>query len=416
MLLLARVPRPVALASFISLNPSFRLLLAKHFHPKDPREKPHALSDRTIATVANAASAILLYVASEANDRIPKDYLLLYLWISYYGALNPPSALKVLVSPKLLKYLKISTYKSPTLSYWYENKEYVIFPAIFAQILSNYLTPTRYKLNQRYLSSSIKSYLLSPIWINYTQLATAHLLRWSGLARSYILHNVCLTALFGLISFKSRFLDRYYELKHGKTLETKEQRDLPLLVLKKFLLHSLHSANALVNFLYAPNLIAILLISLTLPVLTYLRQPKAVLHSFYMNHTKTFFKSYIKIIGFAAAFTGLFFNSMDLIPAYGLKEDRGVRRVSKEFMDGVNLYLFRLILLSKWRITKENHPWFKLLRLKTWERIEAAVMCYGVFKVMNLNDFVKRNKDGESSVECLRLQKESLVKIIDRIM
>lgn len=406
----------MALASFLSLNPSFRLILEKQFNQKGPKGDNNTLSEGKIAAIANAISVLFLYMAAEANRRIPKDYLLLYLWISYYGNLNPPSALKVLVSPKVLKYLKVSTYKSPTLSCLYENKEFVIFPAIFAQILSNYLTPTRYKLNQRYLSSSIKSYLLNPIWKNYTQLATAHLLRWTGLARSYFLHNVCLTAVFGVMSFRTRFLDRYYELKHSKTSQEEESSRLHLLELKNYLLHSLHSANALVNFLYAPNLFAILLVSLTLPILSYLRQPKAFLHNFYMGHTRTVFKSYIKIIGFAAAFTSVFFNSMDLIPAYGMDEDRDVRRISKTFIDRVDLYLFRLILLSKWRITKENHPRFKLLHLRTWERMETAIMCYGVFKVMNLNDFVRNNKEGKISGECERLLNDSLIKIVDRVM
>lgn len=431
-LLLARTPRPLAWSSALSLNPLIRKLLSRAYkNVYGTYGQLLADVQRRIAKLSNFITSTILFVATADNVKIPKDYLLIYLWIGYYGVLNPPSALNILVSPNLSPFLKISHYRSETLSRLYENKEFIIFPLIFAQILSNYLTPTKYKLNQRYLSTSIKQYFLNPIWINYSLGVNSHSINWLGLFKSYLKHNAYLCGFFALANFKSRFLDAYYEIKHGLN------DDSIWNLVKNYFSYVFHKGNGMVNFIYSPNLISIFLISLTSPLFSYLKtSPKnSILNKTYSSHLKFFFKTYTKVIGAVAGFITLYANSMDLVPDFWYKKkpvdyddynnsiylqlssNNNVRRISKTFLDGLNLYLFRLILLSKWRIIKENHPWFKLLKLKTWNRIEALVMCYGVWKLMNLNDFVRNNKFNLSShEECERLEKETLVKLVNRIM
>lgn len=378
--LAARTPKPFYWSSFLALNPWLKKRLL--------RLAPHQneTNRRRLAKTANLISCVFLYLASSGTKVFPKDYVLLYLWFLYYGEFNPPSALKILVSPRLSPYLKINNYKNRWVSRVYENKEYIFYPAIFGQILSNYLTPTQYKLNQRYLSSSIKTRILNPIWINYSLGYKSHYMNWRGLLSSYVVHNLA----FG-----------------GAMLLVKYKRLAPSVpAIKSYLLHVVHTANSFTNFIYMPNLISILLISLTSPLLSWKRPPS--------HHTKIIFKTYIKVIGFIAGFATLYCNSLNLIPDYGLDEPADVRQIPKHYLNALNLYLFRLILLSKWRITKENHPTFRKLRVSSWATIEAVVMCIGVYKVMNLTDYVY-NEHNELVEECQELKQKPLIKGIRRI-
>ncbi|ODV64704.1 hypothetical protein HYPBUDRAFT_145467 [Hyphopichia burtonii NRRL Y-1933] len=430
-LLIARAPRPVSWANFIALNPLIRKLLQRVVKTYR-KDFELATVKRRLSKLSNFITSVFLLFASADNDKIPKDYGLIYIWMSYYGELNPPSALNILVSPHISPFLKVNHYRSKWLTRIYRNKEYVIYPMIFAQILSNYLTPTRYKLNQRYLSSSIKKWLLNPIWINYSLGVGYHSLDWLGLFKSYLFHNVCIFSFIALTNFKARFLDRYYELKH-KIYPIKTETYFG--IIKNYLLYAFHTSNSIINFIYCSNLLSIFFITISSPILAYSANPTSPANFFqrlYLTHSKFFFKSYVKTIGALAAFITLYINSMDLLPDTGyhstayensledsfhnVRESKNVRRISKSFFDALNLYLFRLILLSKWRILKENHPWFKLLTLKSWNRIEAIAMSYGIWKIMNLNDFVRWNNIPENFRECARLQNESLIKLVDRIM
>lgn len=400
-LLAGRVPQPVAWASFLLLNGAIRRVLYTNISNKGSER------ERRLAKLANGVLALMLLWASADNVKIPKDYVLIYIWINYYGELNPPT-LSVLVSPTS-RYLKVNNYKNKWIHKLYHQKEFVIFPLIYAQILSNYLTPTKYKLNQKYLSSLIKSWVLNPIWINYSLGVKLQSVNWLGLLKSYLVHNGYLIGFIGLTNFKTRFVDKFYELKYSSHDEPLPQ------VLRNFALFVLHKANSLVNFTYLPNLIAMVLILLTAPALAQLNRSRRF-RSVYLDHVKLFFKSYTKVVGVVAGFVTLYINSMNYVPDYGYhreaEEPTNIRQLSKLFMDALDLYLFRLILLLKWRITKENHPVFKKLRLQTWNRLESAVMCYGVWKVMNLNDFVERNPNHPDSE---RLRGESLVKLVGKV-
>lgn len=397
-LLILRRKRSVQWASFLTLNPLIKKYVTAN-HTKYDAKSSHIL---------NLISCLFLLLAVIDNPKIPCDYGVVYLFSNYIGELNPPSHSQILVTPKSSRYFKISYYNSPKLRSFYDNKQFVIFPLVFAQILSNYLTPTRYKLNQRYLSSSIKSRILNPIWINYTLGVNYHSIRWAGLLKSYILHNLIFIGVYGVMNFKKRLLDHYYELKH-KVYNANNLSDLNGIV-SNYLWFIFHKANSVTNFIYFPNLLSILLISLTSPVMRYLYKS---------NYRKFIFKTYIKAIGFTAGFVTLLANSMDLIPAFNYVptdyddtiESENVRRISSGFFDALSLYLIKLIVLQKWRILKENHPLFQRFRVKTWSRIEALLMCFGVFKLMNLNDFLKKTNGKDYG-----LNENSMVKLIDKIM
>lgn len=407
-LLALRVPKAPQWAAFLALNPTIRRHLSEWIRANSKYKDPETV-DRRARKLANFVSVSFLYSAVAGNPRIPKDYLLIYIYMTYYGTLNPPSS-RIVVSPTTSHYFKVHSY-SQWVRQLYAKKHFIIFPVIFGQILSNYITPTRYKLNQRYLSSSIKLRILDPIWINFLLGVNSQSISWLGLLLSYARHNALLFAFFAATSAKSRLIDHYYEFKHGY-----RQRGGVRQIVTNYITFVIHKANAMTNFIYGPNLIAMLLLSLTAPLLTRISLVRRV----YLGNMKQFVKNYMKVVGFAAAFATLQLNSMQFIPSWGYhllgKDTVNIRKISTEFLDSLNIYLFRLIVLSKWRITKENHPWFTVLNVGTWQRIELVIMTYGVWKLMNLNDWVKKNNHGSTRKECERLESENFIKAIDRIM
>ncbi|EGW35107.1 uncharacterized protein SPAPADRAFT_131868 [Spathaspora passalidarum NRRL Y-27907] len=418
--LLKQSPQPLYWIAFLSLNPIIkRLLLDNQDKISQCCKFDTATFERRTKKLANLISCCFLYSATVTNKFIPKDYGLIYFIINYYGELNTPSNTKIQISPNYSKYFKLETYRNhPTLVKLYENKEFFIFPAIFAQLLSNYLTPTRYKLNQRYLSSSIKSRIFAPIWKNFSLGVNHARLNWISLLRNYLIQNYVIIGFLGLLTIKTRLLDRLYEVKYKKRNETE------LSVVLNYWTYNFHRANSIVNFIYAPNMIAILLITLTSPMFRLLKPkgdiPKNTLQKLYKRNYKLFFKSYTKTIGFVAAFLTLYLNALNVVPALGYKDEEedeteNIRTISKSWLNDLDLYLFRLILLSKWRITKENHPSFKIMKLKNWIRLETLLMCFGVFKVMNLNDYIKKNKQQDPD-NYQRLKDNTMIRMVDCIM
>ncbi|KAF7584270.1 hypothetical protein FOB63_000342 [Clavispora lusitaniae] len=390
---LLRVKRPWLWALLVSTNPALRRFFASlSGNLKHPR-----VVARRVNKSANLVSCGLLYAATANNYSIPKDYLSLYIVMTYYGELNPPSS-NLVVSPSTQSFSKLHAYKEHGWVRWlYRNKHKVIFPAIFAQILSNYLTPTTYRLNHKYLSSSIKNYILNPVWTNFHMSAAGQYVNWAGLLKSYILHN-------------GAFFAYYYCSKAIKSAIASFYTPDDQQPWKHRFLYAIHRANAVANFIYSPQLLSMLLLSLTSPLLAHRK-----IRSFYLKHTKQFIKYYIKVIGFIAAFVSMQLADLHILPN---EEDEtgSARHLSTSFMDALNMYLFRLIVLSKWRIVKSNHPWFRFLRYGTWDRIETFVMCYGVWKLMNITDHINLNRFGQDRAECERLATVPLLRLIQKIM
>lgn len=406
-LLVLRVKNPLRLTAFLSLNPTIRDVISDWLRDHT-RLKDSTIVDRRARKLANLVTVGFLFLAVAGNPQIPKDYWLLYFYGSYIEELNPPSS-RITVYPTMSKAMGIEKMKkSQLVRYLYTRKHYLIYPVIFGQLLSNYLTPTRSRLNHKYLSSSIKNYIFNPIWVNYRLSVNSQLIHWAGLLRSYLKHNVILLGVYGLLAFKDRLWDQFQGLTSGSLSYTSFRKSL-----SDFLIYIGHKANAMANFIYGPNLIAMFLLSLTAPMLTrvvYLRE-------FYLANMKPFVKNYIKAIGFISAFATMSVGSLQLVQSYGYTPQPGdpknIRQISTDFYNGLNSYLLRLIILSKWRIVKDNHKWFSLINVANWDRIESFVLCYGVWNLMNLNDYVRKHPYQK---ECQRLENNSLIRAVDTIM
>ncbi|KAI5955098.1 hypothetical protein KGF54_001659 [Candida jiufengensis] len=124
-----RVPNPLQWSNFICLNKPIRQILT-HLNKTSHYFKNSLSIDR----ISNLITCTFLYFASVGNDSIPKDYALISFLINYHGELNPPSKSQILVVPNVSKYFKISYYKNKPYYKWlrtiYDNKEFVIFPAL----------------------------------------------------------------------------------------------------------------------------------------------------------------------------------------------------------------------------------------------------------------------------------------------
>ncbi|KAF3991724.1 hypothetical protein FT663_02597 [Candidozyma haemuli var. vulneris] len=406
-LLLLRAKNPLRLTAFLSLNPTIRNLindwLRDHTRLKDPETV-----DRRSRKLANLATVGFLFSAVANNPQIPKDYWSIYFYTAYFGELNPPSS-RITVYPTLSKATGIDKLKKKSwVRYLYNRKHHIIYPIIFGQLLSNYLTPTKYKLNHKYLSASIKNYIFNPIWINFRLGVNSQSVHWAGLLQSYVKHNVVLFGVYALLSFKDRLLDRYYEVANGSMNFTSIGK-----LLRQYLIFVGHKANAMANFIYGPNLTAMFLLALTSPMLTRV----GFLREIYFGNMKTFVKNYIKGIGFVSAFATMSLGSLQLVQSFGYKrlpgDPKNIRQISTDFYNGLNSYLLRLIILSKWRIVKENHKWFSIINIANWDRIESFILCYGVWNLMNLNDYILKHP---LQKECQRLEKNSLIRAVNRIM
>lgn len=408
-LFVLRVKNSMPLTAFLFLHPQIRMALKASV--KAPLKNPETV-DRRIKKASNLASVCLLYLGISLNAKIPKDYILLYLFERYYGQLNTPRS-PILISPTTAKHFKLRTYKD---SRWvqklYRNKHFLLFPLIYAQLLSNYLTPTQYKLNHRYLSSAIKNWILNPIWRNFHMGRSSKSLNWVGLLLSYAKHNGVLMLYLLLVGFKSQVLAK---LDYSKA-QPFNKKDVQNLV-KQLLISSFNKGNAIGNFIYGTSLLSMLVLTVTLPILT----TSGLLQSIYKSHQKNFIKYYIKLIGFASAFTMMLVNlNMSYFRTLYSAEKTApwleARNLQPSWFNRINGYLLKLIVLSKWRILKENHPWFTVFRVGTWQRMESVLMCYLMWELMNLNDFVKGNTDPEKAAECRRIQNDSLIRVVDRIM
>lgn len=403
-----RVKNSPALTAFLTLHPHIRLALQNHIRAT---LKDQSTVQRRINKGSNLVSVCLLYAAVHNNTSIPKDYILIYLIERLYGSLNTPKS-PIQVSPTTTKYFKLSTYPNNSwIHVLYRNKHFLLFPLIYAQLLSNYLTPTQYKLNQKYFSSAIKNWVLNPIWINFHMGKSTKSVKWLGLLGSYAKHNGYLLLYLLLSEFREKILSR---LNFGEGGVFKERQASAMI--KNFVLHCLNKANAITNFVYGTSLISMLFLSVTLPFLT----AGGLVQRLYKANPKQFIKNYVKAIGFTSALIMMLQNlvqPMLLSKASSQNVNwNSSRYLPATFYNGINGYLLNLIALSKWRILKENHPWFTIFRVGTWQRIESVVLCYLTWEFMNLNDYVKGNLDANRAEECQRIKDDRLIKVINKIM
>ncbi|GEQ71180.1 hypothetical protein JCM33374_g4861 [Metschnikowia sp. JCM 33374] len=161
------------------------------------------------------------------------------------------------------------------------------------------------------------------------------------------------------------------------------------------------------------------------------------LRKVYLNNQKTVLKLYMRAIGSAAGLSAMLLSLIDFNPNILFRGSTSHQKVPQKppqkvppttidpsegrdlepgFYNTINKYLLQLVVLSKWRMLKENHPWFTLLKVGTWRRMETAVMCYLVWKLMNLNDYIYKNASGLGNKQILHLRHNPWIKAVDRIM
>ncbi|KAM9908650.1 hypothetical protein OXX69_005966 [Metschnikowia pulcherrima] len=417
-----RVPNSASWAAFLSLNSIIKNWLQNNVKLK---YKDPATVTRRVSKLANLVSAGFLYSAISTNSRIPKDYISLCLIESYYGHLVPPT-FPLNVSPTSSS-LRNSIRKVGWMKNAYVNKHLIVFPLLCGQLLSTYLTPTKYRPNQRYFPRFIRNHVLDPIWKHFRLDRKGSSLNWRGVLSSYAKHNGYLFMYMAISNSRHSLLTPWLRSTSGDT-------KLSLTTfLKRFVGFSAGRANAVANMTYSANLLSMFLLSVTSSILIQNR----ILRNIYMAHEKQAVKVYMRIVGFVAGLCAMSIHSVifsekpisekDSERGLAISEVEGITQkiqtslsgatqLDASFYNSLSLYLSQLLVLSKWRILKENHPWFSFLRVGTWRRMEAGLMCFVVWRMMNLNDHVTRVSQDSHAKKVKNLKHNVWLKMVDRIM
>ena len=417
-----RVPNLALWAAFLSLNSMIKNWLQ---HNVKLKYKDPATVTRRVSKLANLVSAGFLYLAISTNSRIPKDYILLCLLESYYGQLVPPT-LPLNVSPttnSLRDCIRFGGWMKNA----YVNKHLIVFPLLCGQLLSTYLTPTKYRPNQRYFPRFVRNHVLDPIWKHFRLDRKGLSLNWRGVLSSYAKHNGYLFMYMAISNSRHSLLTPWLRSTSGDT------KLLFTTLLKRFVGFSAGRANAVANMIYSANLLSMFLLSVTSSILIQNR----ILRNIYMAHEKLAVKVYMKIVGFVAGLCAMSIHSVIYSEKPILEKDSerglafselggmtqklqtsplGATQLDASFYNSLSLYLLQLLVLSKWRILKENHPWFSVLKVGTWRRMEAGLMCFVVWKMMNLNDHVTRVLQDSHAKKVKNLKHNVWLKMVDRIM
>lgn len=332
--------RALSWSAFLTLHPLIKNLLKQ-------------ISTDHSATLSNIVSSVLLYVASK-DSVLPKDYVSLYVWLGFFliKAKQKISQIKQnesqrskgsqsFVSKVIRKYESL-----PVTSATFSK---VAFLAIFAQLLSHYLANPK-SLNNLYINDTVRNRFFNPVWINYAAKGSSHHLDWKKVLATYAKTNALLIAVFGAVSFKL-FKEKWDQKKYGVYLSVTERFTYKQILINWWN-YSSAKGNSIANLIVVPNLISIILLSLT-------SSPGSI------RSVSKFSVGYNKLIGFILALIAVSINS----------------EIDPKIFGAINLYLFRLILLSKWRIIKTQR-----LALPNWNTIETLVMSFGVFQIMKLKD------------------------------
>lgn len=361
-LLLLKQKAPFSWASFLSLNSLIKGTL-REISTRSNAALP-------IDKLSNAVSSTFLLSALTATPGFPRDYLVLYLYLTWIkiGSIKDKT-----ISPKLASFT--SNFDGSRVFRWiHNNKSTLIFSLLSGQILSNYLTPNK-KLNHKYLNNSLKSYILNPIWINFSLGGYSHAINWSGLAKQYLKLQLILLVINGFSALKS-----FEDIKSKW---------------KEFLHYTFHKANAYTNLIFIPNLLAILLLVATSPFFNLVKSP----------YKKSFLKVYTKSIGFIVSFATLYANSV-------IYDSTSPRLISTSFLLGLNVHLTRFILLSKWRISKDTYGRFKKITPSNWIWIESIIATVGTWSLLNTYDDVKNKYDKDSE----EIKKDRVIGGVKKIM
>ncbi|CAK7903311.1 hypothetical protein CAAN1_07S06854 [[Candida] anglica] len=358
--------RPILWAAFLTLHPAIKAVISTLSGSGGPCQN----------RVSNAASAILLYLASH-DSVVPKDYISLYFWMSYIlgwadnhksNALREKSpngeplvptvkavAANANVNEVNATTEEISTKLKDHVIFTRQSLSKIAYATIFGQLLSQYLSPTHF-MGKKHLNGTVKSRLFDPVWFQRTKCGQS--LNWKSVGKNYLAYNIVLATVFALAKFRS-VKEKVDRQRSGIFLSPNEDRTPSSDIWKSFARSVVERANTLTNLVFVPNLIAIGLVSLSgvsLPFPDSRNFPR---------------KWFVKLVGFSSVLLSFLLNSFE---PESLQLDPTTLSV-------VTMYLFRLVLLSKWRTAKDI-----VLKGPNWNVIETALMSYGVYTYMNKQD------------------------------
>lgn len=359
-----KAKRPWLWAAFLALHPVIRGGL-------------HELSSQGSSTAANAISLVLLYRAA-LDSAIPKDYVSLYFWLLYifmWGKRKLMPAIPARSSP--LESLKLTirdfNAKLPPQT-WLK----LGFAAVFGQLLSHYLAHPASTANV-FLNDTVRTRIFNPVWLHHTAVAAlvpllslrVHTVLTRGIVRTYIRHNAFLFAVFAAILF-SKAKALYDQKRNGIYLDT-DKRPTTQQIVAGWLKGSIARANSVANLVLGPSVLSMILLTLTTPAL--------LVRASHASRKRTkLLHNYVKLVGFVLALATVCANHTQ----------------DSKILGAFTLYLFRLIVLSNWRVAKASY-----LKISSWNALETAAMSAGVFTFLQLKD---------------KGINDSLVKLLARIM
>lgn len=369
--LLARVRNPLKLAGFLSLNPLFRKSIAGSLR-SIARDKSLSSEQRCIDKTSNALTSGLLYSATVENASIPSDYIALYLW-GYYLTSVSRKFKKVKNAASNLVCGKVGVVDS-IFARIYQNKEFLLYSVLFGRMLSQYLTPLSVSPDRKYLASLVKTRQFDPIWKCFSLSASAFHVNWLDLVKIYVKQNL----IIGSVLFA--FANRGIIISRNFTSEESRAQ------LKVTLSKTFKKVNAFLNSVYLQNILSFILLSGSALTFSHWNSYSKLLKI--SSKRSTLYRTIVGVIGFISAYFSLYLNEK---LSTGNDEKSKDSLISKTFLNGLNVYLFRLMIVSKWRKSKDHLKYINWINKDVIKKTETALMCLGLFKIMNYNSYLKQN-------------------------
>lgn len=244
------------------------------------------------------------------------------------------------------------------------------FPIIFGTLLSQFLLPGSL------VPPSINKYFMEPLWLNFTMSPYVQRIDLNGLAQTYVKINVALAAVTSVFDFKK--IKQHIDSGFGATQAG---------------LFVFHRSNSLTNLIVFPNLFAFFLLG----------SLKNFAH-YFPNR-----KWYIGAVGALSAWLTLKIADWGVLNPLGYNgPERDVRKYLPQLMERINLYLLRLMIVTKWRQWKSGHPVVDQLRIN---RGELVVLLALVWYLFNAYDDAKGRLDDRAQ----KIRANDMFKLVGKL-
>ncbi|CAN3500504.1 hypothetical protein DICA1_C06722 [Diutina catenulata] len=226
------------------------------------------------------------------------------------------------------------------------------FPVLFGVLLSQFLSKGN-------IPATVSKYFLTPVWLNFAMGPGMQRVNLTGLGKLYVKYNIVLAAITGLVS-------------HQRVRDEANERGPDQAFWYLF-----HKSNAITNLIFAPNVISFVLLGLAapfIPRLTFLGSPRNT------------YRWYTGVVGAIAAFITLKANDMGLVVPFKYRGPENVRHLSESFVARINMYVARLLVVTRWRQFKVDQLVERDIKLEQFNRGEAIALSALVFHLFNTYD------------------------------